>query len=199
MSKWKSAPKAGPRIVTVRGQRVILDAELAEMSGVATKVLNQAVKRNAARFPEDFAFQLTAGEAETLRSQIVTSKTGEAGDDLKSQFVTSSEVAAVTVNRSQTVTGSQKHRDPRAFTEHDALMAANILRSKRAVQMSVYVVRAFVRQREHLMANAEVLKRMAEIDRTLLEHDQSLQFIWKRLEPLLNPPDPPRPKIGFQP
>ena len=92
-----------------------------------------------------------------------------------------------------------RRKRPWAFTEHGALMAANILRSKRAVQMSVYVVRAFVRQREHLMASAEVLKRMAEIDRTLLEHDQSLQFIWRQIEPLLNPPDPQRPKIGFQP
>ena len=78
-------------------------------------------------------------------------------------------------------------------------MAANILRSERAAQMSVYVVRAFVRMRELLMANADVLKRLAEIDRTLLEHNQSLQFLWRQIEPLIHPPDPPRPKIGFKP
>lgn len=193
MRKKTPSQPAEPRIVTVREQRVILDADLAEMYGVEVRVLNQAVKRNAARFPPDFAFQLTTEEAEALRSQIVTLKTGEAGNDAESG-----------ANSSQFVIlkkGRGRHRKfhPWAFTEHGALMAANILRSKRAVQMSVYVVRAFVRQREHLMANAEVLKRMAEIDRTLLEHDQSLQFIWKQLEPLLNPPDPPRPRIGFKP
>ena len=192
MKKKKSpSESAESRIVTVRGQSVILDADLAEMYGVATKVLNQAVKRNAARFPEDFAFQISAEEFADLRSQVAIPI---------SQGTTGSEVAP---NWSQFVTSSSHHRGktyrPWAFTEHGALMAANILRSKRAVQMSVYVVRAFVRQREHLMASAEVLKRMAEIDRTLLEHDQSLQFIWKQIEPLLNPPDPPRPKIGFQP
>ncbi len=77
-------------------------------------------------------------------------------------------------------------------------MAANVLRSARAVQMSVYVVRAFVRMREHLAANSAILKRLAEIDKTLLEHDRSLHAIWSRLQPLLQPPpDPPRPRIGF--
>lgn len=79
-------------------------------------------------------------------------------------------------------------------------MAANILRSERATQMSVYVVRAFVKMREHLAANAAILKRLAEIDRTLLEHDQSLQIIWDQLQPLLEPPpDPPKRRIGFHP
>jgi hypothetical protein len=179
-----------PRIVIVRGQRIILDADLAEVYGVEVRALNQAVKRNAERFPPDFAFQLTAEEAESVRSQIVISKTPAAGDDTERE-----------ANSSQFVISSRRGRTyrPWAFTEHGALMAANILRSKRAVQMSVYVVRAFVRQREHLMANAEVLKRLTEIDRTLLEHDQSLQFIWKQLEPLLNTPDPLRPQIGFHP
>jgi hypothetical protein len=120
--------------VTVRDQRVILDADLAAMYGVSTKALNQAVKRNSTRFPEDFAFQITNEEAVSLSQSVATQK------------------SASKPNRSQIVTGSQKHRDPRAhpwaFTEHGALMAANILRSERAVQMSVFVVRAFVRQRE---------------------------------------------------
>lgn len=102
------------------------------------------------------------------------------------------------------MTTSSRHRGatyrPWAFTEHGALMAANILRSERATQMSVYVVRAFVKMREHLAANAAILKRLAEIDKTLLEHDQSLQIIWSQLQPLLEPPpDPPKRRIGFHP
>ncbi|MBI2988698.1 MAG: hypothetical protein HYY45_18195 [Deltaproteobacteria bacterium] len=105
-------------------------------------------------------------------------------------------------NRSQIVTGSQKHRDPRfhpwAFTEHGALMAANVLRSRRAVQMSVYVIRAFVRLREHIAANHAILKRLAEIDKTLLQHDTALRDIYRKLLPLLQPPpEPEKHKIGF--
>ena len=123
----------------IRGVRVILDSDLAMLYGVATKRLNEQFKRNRKRFPEDFAFQLTAEEAEALRSQIATI----------------SAAAAKKLNRSQIATGSQKHRDPRlhpyAFTEHGALQAANILNSRQAVQMSVFVIRAFVKMRETLL------------------------------------------------
>lgn len=158
-----------PLIHSIRGQRVILDADLARIYGVSTRALNQSVKRNRQRFPEDFAFQLTAAED----------------------------------NRSQIVIGSQKHRDPRfrpwGFTEHGALMAANVLRSRRAVQMSVYVIRAFVRLREQIGANQAILKRLAEIDKTLLQHDAALRDIYRKLLPLLQPPPAPeRRRIGFQ-
>ena len=158
-----------PLIHSIRGQRVMVDADLARIYGVTTKVLNQAVKRNHRRFPEDFAFQVTIAEN----------------------------------NRSQIVTGSQKHRDPHfrpwVFTEHGALMAANVLRSRRAVQMSVYVIRAFVRLRDQIGANQAILKRLAEIDKTLLQHDTALRDIYQRLRPLLQPPpDPPRRRIGFR-
>lgn len=110
-------------ILTVRGQKVILDADLARIYGVATKALNQAVKRNADRFPPDFLIRLTETEAADTWSQIVTTSR----------------------NRSQIVTGSQKHRDPRfrpyAFTEHGAIMAATVLNSPEAVRMSVFIVR----------------------------------------------------------
>ena len=107
-------------------------------------------------------------------------------------------------NRSQIVTGSQKHRDPRfrpwAFTEHGALMATNVLRSQQAVHMSVFVIRAFVRLREQIAANATILKRLAEIDKTLLQHDASLRDIYRKLLPLLQPPpSPPKRRIGFIP
>ncbi len=108
-----------------------------------------------------------------------------------------------TSNRSQIVTGSQKHRDPRfrpwAFTEHGALMAANVLRSRHAVQMSVYVIRAFVRLREQITANQAILNRLAEIDKTLLQHDTALRDIYRKLLPLLKPlPEPPKRRIGFR-
>lgn len=173
-----------PLILSIRGRRVILDADLARIYGVTTRVLNQGVRRNSHRFPGDFAFQLTATEAAGLKAQLIDPKTD-------------------TGNRSQTVTGSQKHRDPRfrpwAFTEHGALMAANVLRSRRAVQMSVYVIRAFVRLREQIAANQAILKRLAEIDKTLLQHDTALRDIYRKLLPLLQPPlDPPRRRIGFR-
>jgi hypothetical protein len=189
-----------PLIFVVRNQRIILDADLARLYGVTTKAFNQAVKRNADRFPEDFAFQLTIQEVAQLRSQAVTSNTGlidtKRENQNRSQIATSS-------NRSQFVTGSQKHRDPRlrpwAFTEHGAVMAANILRSERAIHMSVFVVRVFVRLREHVAANQAILKRLAEIDQTLLQHDSALLDLYEKLLPLLQPPpDLPKRRIGFQ-
>lgn len=189
-----------PLILVIRNQRVILDADLARLYGVTTKAFNQAVKRNADRFPEDFAFQLTIQEVAKLRSQAAASSTelieNKGKDQNRSQIATSS-------NRSQFVTGSQKHRDPRlrpwAFTEHGAVMAANILHSERAIHMSVFVVRVFVRLREHVAANQAILKRLAEIDRTLLQHDSALLDLYEKLLPLLQPlPDHPKRRIGFQ-
>ena len=179
-----------PLILTLRGQRVILDSDLAGIYGVATKRLNEQVKRNADRFPADFVFQLTSKEWAGLRSQFATA----------SSEVIDNEVNVD--NRSQIATGSQKHRDPRfmpyAFTEHGAIMASMVLNSPEATAMSVFVVRAFVQMRERLAVNAEILKRMAEIDTTLLEHDSALRVIWQNLQPLLDPPPvPPKRKIGF--
>lgn len=180
-----------PLIFSIREQRVVLDSDLARLYGVPTKQLNQAVRRNSIRFPHDFAFQLEPEEVNNLRSQIALSS---------SQPI---ESVAGKQNRSQTVTGSQKHRGmqlrPWAFTEHGALMAANVLRSERAVQMSVFVVRAFVRQREQIAANSAILKRLAEIDQTLLQHDAALRDVYQKLLPLLQPaPAPPKRRIGFQ-
>jgi len=157
-------------ILILRGQRVILDAELAALYGVATKVLNQAVKRNAERFPEDFMFRLTRTETEAL-------------------------------NRSQFVTGSQKHRDPRfpplAFTEHGAIMAATVLNSPRAVEMSVYVVRAFVRLRELLASNTVLARKLNELEGKLKNHDEAIVAILSAIRELMNPPPPKRRGIGF--
>lgn len=188
MSQPEPDPLAG-RIFTFRGQRVILDADLARLYGTTTKAFNQAFKRNAGRFPKDFAFQLTEEEFGVLRSQIVTTA-GATPEEARG-------------NRSQIVTGSEaKHRNivyrPWAFTEHGAVMAANVLRSPKATAMSVYVVRAFVRMKEELMTSAVILKRLAEIDRKLVTHDVILRDIYEKLRPLLAPPpEPPRKEMGF--
>jgi len=133
--------KIAPLIQEIRGERVILDSDLARIYGVAIKALNQAVKRNAERFPEDFAFRLTQDEFSSLRSQIVTLKRGQ-------------------------------HRKylPRAFTEHGAIMAANVLNSKQAVKMSVFVVRAFVKLRELLTTNKELADNVRELERKVGIH-----------------------------
>ncbi len=189
MSQTTSDPLSG-RICTIRGQRVILDANLARLYGTTTKAFNQAIRRNPARFPADFAFQLTAEEADALRSQIVTLNNGldgKAGGMRLQNVITKS-------------AGRGEHRKyrPWAFTEHGAVMAANVLRSPRAVEMSVYVVRAFIMQREVLATNATILKRLAEIDKSLLQHDSVLRTLWQQLQPLLAPPpDLPRKQMGF--
>lgn len=188
-----------PLIFTIRGHRVILDADLARLYGATTKRFNESFRRNRQRFPADFAFQLTAEEFADLRSRIATSS---AMNTRQTEGLTNWSQFATSSRWSQFATTSSRHRGavyrPWAFTEHGALMAANILRSERAIQMSVYVVRAFVKMREHLAANAAILKRLAEIDKTLLSHDRSLQVIWRRLQPLLEPPPaPPKRRIGF--
>jgi hypothetical protein len=191
-----------PIIHVLRAQRVILDADLARIYGVATFRFNEAFKRNRHRFPADFAFQLTAGEFAALRAAMSSAR--DAADSSQSamspQQVVENERAAL--NQSQFAASSKRHRGaayrPWAFTEHGALMAANILRSERATHMAVYVVRAFVQMREHLAASAAILKRLAEIDKTLLEHDFALQDVYQKLLPLLQPPpEPPKRHIGF--
>jgi hypothetical protein len=156
----------------IRGQKVILDSDLAALYGVPTKAFNQAVKRNRARFPVDFMFRLTKTEHENMRSQIVTSNPR----------------------------GGVRYL-PYAFTEHGALMAANVLNSSQAVKMSLYVIRAFVKSRDELAANSAMVKRLARIDNTLFLHDSALRDLYQKLRPLLAPPPdpPPKPRIGFKP
>ena len=159
-------------IYSIRGYYVILDSELAELYRVETKVLNQAVVRNKDRFPDDFSFRLTNEEWSAIRSQFVTLKPG----------------------------GRGKHKKyaPRVFTEHGVLMASTILRSQEAVAMSTFIVRAFVKMREELSSNQEILKRLAEIDHTLLTHDSALRDLYHKLLPLIDPPpESPRRILGF--
>jgi hypothetical protein len=190
MSETTSNEVLEPLIFTIRGHRVVLDADLARLYRVTTKRFNEAFQRNRRRFPADFAFQLTTREFNLLRSQIATDSS-QAPDSKNEKL-----------NWSQFATSSSRHRGtaytPWAFTEHGALMAANILRSERAVQMSVFVIRAFIRMREHVAANTAVMARLAEIDKTLLQHDAALRDVYRKLLPLLQPPaDPPKRRIGF--
>jgi hypothetical protein len=187
------------RILTIREQKVVLDNDLAAVYGVATKRLNEQLRRNRKRFPEDFAFQLTADEFESLRSQIATlDESGSSMKSIRSQSATGS--ARLQLMRSQFATASRRNirYRPWAFTEHGALQVANVLQTDRAIAMSVYVIRAFIEQREKLAANAAILKRLAEIDKSLLEHDTALRDIYQKLLPLLAPPpESPRRQIGF--
>jgi hypothetical protein len=187
------------RILTIRHQKVVLDSDLAAVYGVPTRRLNEQFRRNRKRFPEDFAFQLTAEEFAALTPQIATLDEGRSSRELiRSQFATGSSRSQPM--RSQIATASRRNirYRPWVFTEHGALQAANVLRSDRAIAMSVYVIRAFIEQREKLAANALILKRLAEIDKTLLEHDTVLREIYQKLLPLLAPPpETPRKQIGF--
>ena len=165
---------ASPRIFTVRGKRVIIDFELAELYGVPTKRLNQQVRRNPERFPEDFAFLLSGEEWESLRLQFATLKTGRGG-----------------------------HRKflPYAFTEHGVLMAAGVLNSGRAIEVSIYVVRTFVAMREALANTSELARRLDDlekrIEKRLETQDETIAEILRAIRALMTPPDPKRRPIGF--
>jgi len=168
-------------IFTVRGKRVMLDADLAAIYGVQTRRLNEQVRRNAERFPGDFVFQLTQPEAKKLKSQIATSTSL----DIRSQFATASKRNIRFL--------------PYAFTEHGAIMAANVLNSPEAIRMSVFVVRAFVKMREALISRSELERRLLRIENVLLAHDESIRELYDQIRPLLlPPPDQPRKKIGFE-
>ena len=177
-----AVPDLQDRILTIRGERVILDSDLAEVYGVETKRLNEQVRRNAERFPPDFAFELTEEEADQLKC-------------IRSQFAT--------LKRGQ-------HRKylPRVFTEHGVLMVANVLNSKRAVEMSVFVVRAFAKMRSALSDTRELARKLASLEREvksrLDSHDAAIVEVMQRILDLIAPsehpapPPPPSPrKIGF--
>jgi hypothetical protein len=171
----------------IRGMRVMLDRDLARIYGVPTFRFNEAIKRNRHRFPPDFMFQLTRDEFDSLRSEIAMSKRK---------------------NSSQIAMSSGKHRGaayrPYAFTEHGALQAANVLRSPRAVQMSVFVIRAFVKMREALRGTPELARKLAALEKKLTArldvHEAAIVQVLREVMQILNPPpqpDPPRRKIGF--
>jgi len=181
-------------IYTIRGARVMLDRDLAKIYGVPTKAFNQAVKRNRQRFPDDFMFRLTQAEAKAFqasRSQTVTSS--RPADPLRSQSVTSNQ------------RGGPRYL-PYAFTEYGALMAANILNSARAVQMSIFVVRAFARMREALRGTPELARKLTALEKKLTArldvHEAAIVEVLQEVMQILNPPPVPEPQrkaIGFHP
>ena len=180
----KSIARIGPELETliyeIRGQKVMLDSDLARIYETKTGALNRAVKRNADRFPSDFVFRLTPRESESLRCQIGTLKLGR---------------------------GQHRKYLPLVFTEHGAVMAANILNSPRAVQMSVFVVRAFLKMRALLGDKRDLAQKLASLEKELKKrldvHEAVIVTILQRvmdiIDPPALPPQPAKPRIGFKP
>jgi len=164
------ARKVDSKIFILRGQRVILDTDLAELYGVQVRQLNQQAKRNAKRFPLAFRFQLSAHELKILKSQNVISSEGH---------------------------GGARYR-PYAFTEHGAIMAATVLNSERAIEMSVFVVLAFVRMRRAIAGNRHILTKLAELEHRLKSHDADIQDLMNAIRELMSPEEPNRGRIGFE-
>ena len=156
-------------ILMIRGQKVIMDADLAILYGVETRRLNEQVKRNSERFPEDFMFRLSVAEFDNLKSHFATSSAGWGG----------------------------RRSLPYAFTEHGAIMAASVLNTTKAVEVSVYVVRAFVRIREYLAANKKLANKLLELERKIGTHDQAIQSLIDAIHRLMMPPVKPKGRIGY--
>lgn len=161
----------GLQIRVFRGQKVLLDSDLAALYAVEVRALNQAVRRNKERFPPDFVFQLTGEENMELKSQTVISSGSH---------------------------GGRRHA-PYAFTEHGAIMAASVLNSLRAVEMSIYVVRAFLRLRETLASHKALAAKLAELEQRLETHDSKIDEIISAIRVLAMPPEKPVRQIGFRP
>ena len=158
------------RIYLIRGHKVMLDEDLGELYGVSTKQLNQQVKRNQKRFPEDFRFQLTKEEAEILRSQNAISRSTHGG----------------------------RRSLPYAFTEHGVAMLSSVLNSERAIQVNITIVRAFIRLRQLLESNEEVNRKFVAVIRKLSTHDKYFQVVFSELKKLTEQPTPSRRQIGFK-
>ncbi len=177
------ADQIASRIRNFRGEKVLLDFDLAALYGVETRVLNQAVKRNADRFPSDFMFQLSVEETEMI-SQRVTSSTGQTVSD-----------------SSQIVMSPGKHRGkryrPYAFTEQGVAMLSSVLNSERAIKVNIAIMRAFVELRQILETNRELAKKFSELERRVGKHDEEIDAILEAIRQLMAPPDRPRREIGF--
>ena len=157
-------------ILPIRGDKIIIDSDLARIYGVTTRRLNEQVKRNIDRFPRDFMFRLTSREFDGLMSQFATSKTGRGG----------------------------RRKVPYAFTEHGAIMAANVLNSRQAIQMSVYVIRAFVHLRSRLWENRELARKLLELERKVDYQGGELHELFEAFRRLMTVPEKPKRQIGFQ-
>ena len=157
------------KILHIRGKKVMIDRDLAELYGVTTKRLNEQVKRNTKRFPEDFMFQLNVEEKEQVVAKC---------DHLK------------TLKYSPVL--------PYVFTEYGAVMLASVLNSERAIEVNIQIVRIFTRMREMLTTNQEILLKLEQLEKKVSGHDEDIQLIFKYLKKLLTPPQDPRPRVGFR-
>ena len=157
------------RILLLRGQKVMLSTDLAELYEVAPKVLVQAVKRNSTRFPGDFMFQLDLQEVRNLKSQFVTSSWG-----------------------------GRRRAAPYAFTEQGVAMLSSVLKSERAVQVNIAIMRAFVKLREILSTHKELAHKLGQLERKIERHDEEIKVIFDAIRQLMSPPEPKRKKIGFK-
>jgi hypothetical protein len=158
------------KIYLIRGCKVILDRDLAELYQVQTKRLNEAVRRNRGRFPADFMFQLNADELENLRSQIATSSGGH---------------------------GGRRHA-PHAFTEHGVAMLSSVLSSDRAIELNILIVRGFVRLREYLATHQDLARKLEDVERTQHEHSAHIEQIYAYIQQLIQPPaESSKRRIGF--
>lgn len=164
------AKRVSSKILVLRNQKVILDSDLAELYGVPVKRLNEQVKRNSKRFPPDFLFSLTGPEYQNLRSQNATSSSAHGG----------------------------RRYLPSAFTEHGAIMAATVLNSKRAIEMSIFVVRAFVQMRQSLVVNQHVVSKLSELEARLDSHDGEIQDLVEAIRELVTPLPANNRPIGFE-
>jgi len=177
------ADQIASRIRNFRGEKVLLDFDLAALYGVETRVLNQAVKRNADRFPSDFMFQLSVEETEMI-SQRVTSSAGQTVSD-----------------SSQIVMSPGKHRGkryrPYAFTEQGVAMLSSALNSERAIKVNIAIMRAFVKLRQILDTNREFAKKFSELEQRVGKHDEEIDAILEAIRQLMAPPGRPRREIGF--
>ena len=158
------------KIYIIRGQKIMLDRDLAELYQVETRVLNQAVRRNIDRFPKDFMFQLTEKEFENWKSQFVISNSEKMG----------------------------LRKRPLAFTEQGVSMLSGVLNSETAIGVHIQIIRVFAKMRELLLTHKDILLQLEKIEKKLTSHDEDIQLIFQYLKQLLNPPQPPRRKIGFR-
>lgn len=158
------------KIYLIHGQKVMIDRDLAELYRVETRVLNQAIRRNIDRFPEDFMFQLTDKEFENWKSQIVISNSEKMG----------------------------LRKKPFAFTEQGVAMLSSVLNSETAIRVNIQIIRVFTKMRELLSTHKDILLQLEKMEKKLTGHDEDITLIFRYLKQLLNPPQPPRPKIGFK-
>ncbi|WP_316816880.1 ORF6N domain-containing protein [Pedobacter nyackensis] len=158
------------KIYILRGQKVMLDRDLAELYGVETKALKQAVRRNITRFPEDFMFEMTREELENWRSQFVTSKEDRQG----------------------------LRYMPFCFTEHGVLMLSSILNSERAIQVNIHIMRVYTRIRELFLAHKDVFIRVEQVEKQMIKQDQKIELLFSYLNKFLDKEDSPREQIGFK-